>query len=356
MPQATITTSNVIKTSPFKVGVTFDMAIDTLPKSIIVLRTIAESGVTSVDFSVTGSRRGWMLNFTLPTSAEGTFEITIMGEVQITGMSGSEAVIVTSPLVVHYDTTTNVDATFGEVAYNDEGEIVLPVTFAEAVIVPSKTVFPVSRVSGDALDGMTYTIRGSNRKHELVFVVPPDRKGEFQVTADGDVLKKSTMIWDNIVLKDKNDMVVDARTVAYNTIVPRIVDFDVPASYALGSPVDVRVAYNIIVTGWHANNTITNPGIFELEGANLGSPLPYKWGGSSAPDFDEPVPANLEGTDWQLLDTPPGGQPTAENDFADDGTWHGVSGQYFLIRFPDPQEVGIFNLRERIGIVRGPVR
>ena len=152
MPIATITTDNVIKTSSFEVGVTFDMAIDTLPKSLIVLRTIAESGVTGVDFSVTGSGRGWMLNFTLPTSAEGTFEITIMGEVQISGIS--EAVVVASPLIVRYDTTTNVDATFGEVAYNDGGEIVLPVNFAEAVIVPSKTVFPVSRVAGDALDAI----------------------------------------------------------------------------------------------------------------------------------------------------------------------------------------------------------
>lgn len=240
----------------------------------------------------------------------------------------------------------NITATFGATTYSAGGVIAVPVTFGENVIAPSKTIFGISHVSGDPLQGIDYRLIGKDTAYALVFAVPPDRSGRFQIAANGEVLL-ATGSWANAVATPK--------TVNYGTLVPRIVDYDIPASYSRGSPMDIRVAYNIIVTGWNANNTITNPGIFELEGANLGTPLPYKWVGSSPPDFDEPVPADLTGTDWQLLATPPGGQPTPESNFDDDGNWHGESGQYFLIRFSDPQEVGIFNLRERVGMVRGPV-
>ena len=240
----------------------------------------------------------------------------------------------------------NITATFGATTYRAGGVIAVPVTFAAQVIAPSKTIFGISHVSGDSLQGIDYRLVGKDTAYALVFAVPPDRSGSFQVAANGEVLL-ATGSWATVV--------ASALDVNYGTLVPRIVDYDIPASYSRGAPVDIRVAYNIIVTGWNANNTITNPGIFELEGANLGTPLPYKWVGSAPPDFDEPVPADLTDTDWQLLATPPGGQPTPENNFDDDGNWHGESGQYFLIRFPDPQEVGIFNLRERVGMVRGPV-
>lgn len=114
------------------------------------------------------------------------------------------------------------------------------------------------------------------------------------------------------------------------------------------------MAYNTVVSGWHVNNTQTK--IFILEGVNLGTALPYKWTGSTPPNFKEPVPADLTGTDWELLATPPAGNPTpGMNGFDDDGQWHGEERQYFLIRFPDPQEKGIFNLTPRVGGIRGPV-
>ena len=262
-----------------------------------------------------------------------------------------------------------VNATFGTVDYRENGIIAVPITFAEAVVAV-KTVFKITRVSGNPLQGIDYILVGEATAYELRFTVPPDRKGSFQIAAVGDVLKTGTGVWDNVTATPLD--------VPYGTVVPRIVDYEIPASYALGSPVDIFVGYNVEVTGWNANNPIDNPGIFEMEGAHLGTPSAYKWVGDSRPNFEtlsKSMPnLRIEDTGqydatknneallalgWQPLAPPPGGTATPDMngyDKSDPPIWHGESGQYYLIRFSDPQEVGIFNLRERVGIVRGPVR
>ena len=244
-----------------------------------------------------------------------------------------------------------VNVTFGTVEYRDGGVIAAPVTFAENVIAPSKSIFGIAHVSGDALTDIEYRLIGQNTAFKLIFEVPPDRKGSFQVSANGDVFKVSSGTWENVG-------VATPKTVSYNTIVPRIVDYEIPANYDLGSPVDVLVAFNVPVTGWHQNNTLTE--IFIEEGVRLGSELPYKWIGTSPPDIHNVVvPADLTGsTDWKLLDPPPPGAATPnQNGFDADGQWHGEAneGQYFLIRFPDPQATGILNLTLRENAVRGPI-
>ena len=264
-----------------------------------------------------------------------------------------------------------VNASFGTVEYRENGVIAVPLTFAESVIAPSKSIVQFGTVSGDDLSGIVYRLVGSGTAFTVVITVPPERKGELRLSMLGSVLKVGTGVWDTVT--------ATAVTVAYGTIVPRIVDVDVPASYALGSPVDIMIGYNIVVTGWNANNTITDPGIFELEGANLGTSSAYKWVGSpSQPDFEvlRGMMPNIRDEDddqynatennealrtlgWEPLDPPPGGNPTpGMNGFdnSDPPIWHGESGQYFLIRFSDPQQAGTFNLRERVGIVRGPVK
>jgi len=349
MANATVTPPSGTQTSNFGVDVSFGTPINGLDKTDVNLRALTENGITGIDFSISGTQptATFMLMFTLPSNAQGSFEISMTGMVTPQGGSTPEAVM-SNTVVVHYDTTGNVPATFGTVEYRDGGEIAVPVDFGEAVVANAKTVFEVTHVSGDDLAGIEYYLLGENTAYELVFSVPPDRAGSFQIAANGDVLKTATGVWDNVVVA------TETLTVAYNTTVPKLIDWDIPANYSLGAPVDVRVAYNSVVSGWHINNTQTE--IFILEGANLGSDLPYKWTGSSPPNFKEPVPADLTGTDWELLATPPAGNPTPnQNGFDADEQWHGEEGQYFLIRFPDPQEIGIFNLTARVGGVRGPI-
>ena len=111
------------------------------------------------------------------------------------------------------------------------------------------------------------------------------------------------------------------------------------------------------MTGLSDNNVHQ---VFILEGAAnvMGTPTPYKWVGASAPDFNTAVPDDLTGTDWQQLSSPPAGVPiTPENDFDENGFWHGAAneGQYFLIRWEVQENTtGIFSMTPR-DILRGPI-
>lgn len=242
------------------------------------------------------------------------------------------------------------NATFGTVEYRGNGEVVLPTTFAENVIAPSKSVFQVTKVAGDDLKGIEYRWVGKNTAYKLIFQIPLNRKGRFRITANGDVFKVSSSTWDNVT--------ATPITISYNTTVPQIVDFDIPADYTPGKNFDVRVAYNARVTGLSDNNVHQ---VFLFEGAaeTMGTPTPYKWTGSTPPDFTTPVPDDLTGTDWQQLQSPPAGAPTpGSNDFDENGFWHGAAneGQYFLIRWTVQEgTTGIFSMTPREGTVRGPV-
>ena len=135
-----------------------------------------------------------------------------------------------------------INATFGVIDYRENAVISVPIDFRESVIVPSKTVFEVTHVSGDALVGISYVLLGKDTAYELVFSVPLNRSGSFRISANGDVLKIATGEFESVT--------VAPVVVSYSTTEPMIVDFDVPAGYDLGSPVDIFVAYNVIVTGW----------------------------------------------------------------------------------------------------------
>ena len=244
-----------------------------------------------------------------------------------------------------------IPTTLGTVEYRENGGIAVPVTFPENVIAPSKSIFEITYVSGDALTDIEYRLVGQNTAFTLVIEIPLDRKGRFQIAANGDVLKVSSGGWEPL-------SIATPKTVNYNTIVPRLVDYDIPANYTPGEFFDVRVAYNVQVTGLSDNNVQQ---VFLLEGAadTMGTPTPYKWTGDTPPDFEMSVPDDLTGSDWQQLQSPPPGVPTtAENDFDENGFWHGTAneGQYFLIRWTVQEgTTGIFSMTPRDGMLRGPI-
>lgn len=216
----------------------------------------------------------------------------------------------------------NITATFGATTYRAGGVIAVPVTFAAQVIAPSKTIFGISHVSGDPLQGIDYRLVGKDTAYALVFAVPPDRSGRFQITANGEVLL-ATGSWATVT--------ATPIIVAYDTRRPTIIDWEVPATYEFGENFDFLVALNVPTTGWHLNNTFAE--VWIEEGEHLGTPTPYKWVGANPPDIRAAIPDDLSGTDWQRLASPPNPVTPGSNGFNDDGTeWHGEEGQYFLVR------------------------
>ncbi|MCY3744531.1 MAG: hypothetical protein OXH00_26235 [Candidatus Poribacteria bacterium] len=351
---ATITAPSGTQPGNFTVNITLEVSVTDLTAATLTVTPVSGNGITGVMFEVLPdddmNSATHNVMFQLPEDVKGSLQVAITGMVTREGSSTPEAVVST-PVTVAYDNITTISVAFGTVDYRDSGVVVLPVTFGENVIAPSKTIFQFSDPSSNAGDGIlgiaAYYLVGEDAAYALVVHIAEEKQGRFVVSADGYALKASSGVWDNVV-------VATPKTVSYGTIVPRIVDYEIPANYDLGTPVDVLVAFNVLVTGWHVNNTLTE--IFIEEGVRLGTALPYKWTGTSPPDIHAAMPADLTGTDWTLLATPPAGDPTPnQNGFDTDGQWHGEEGQYFLIRFPDPQNTGILNLTLRENAVRGPI-
>ena len=349
MANATITAPTTIQNGS-TVSVTLDVAIAALADANIQLTGRTENGASGVTFTISGTGTNWTLTFAVPATSEGSFEIRIVGMVTQTASGSMPEGVMSDSAIVHYDTTSGVTATLGAVEYRDGGVIAVPVAFGENVIAPSKSIFEITHVSGDALTAIVYRLIGAGTAFALIFEIPPDRKGRFEIGAKGDVFKVASSVWDNVKATPK--------TISYNTIVPRLVDYDIPENYTPGANFDVRIAYNVQVTGLSDNNVHQ---VFLLEGAAdmMGTPTPYKWTGDSPPDFDVAVPEDLTGTDWQQLQSPPADVPTtAENEFDANGFWHGAAneGQYFLIRWVVQENTsGIFSMTPRDGTVRGPV-
>ena len=258
-----------------------------------------------------------------------------------------------------------ITATFGTVEYRDSGVIGIPLTFDGAdVIVPSKSICQITPVSNADLTGVNYRVIGKARAFEVVVEMPPDRKGSFSVDIiTGTVLNASTSKWDTVT--------VAAKTVTYDTRIPRIIAYDIPENYTAGEKFDVKIDVGVVATGLHLNNV---QDVFILEGAAnlMGTPTPYKWIGKNTDNtpkkpnlqadvVDEvSIDKSMIGENWQRLAGPDANLPrTAENDFDETGEqWHGEAGQYFLIRWESVAEgtTGIFNMTLREGMLRGPDR
>ena len=328
MANASITAPSGTQTGNFNVIVTFGTAVTGFAKADITLTARTENGTANVSFSVMGSGTTYNLPFTLPSNVEGSFSIDITGNVTV---SGTEESVTASPLVVIYDTTVNVTATFGTVAYQANGVIEVPITFAEKVIAPATSIFELSHVSGDGLEGMAYHLIGKNTAFTLVVDVPPNRKGSFAVDITGDVFKVSTSVWDNVVITPK--------TVVYDTTVPMLKNYDIPSTYKADERFDVVIEFNVPVTFAPPLTGGTYLDHFIFEGADLGTPNLYRSTRSTYPTL--PLPKALKiPQDWtqQQMQT--------------------VAGTIFLLRWDKVESgaQGSFNVTLRPGSVRGPVR
>ena len=336
---ANITAPQGTQNGNFNVTVTFASAVEDFTAADITIAAVSGNGTTGVTYQVTGSGMTYNVPFQLPEDVAGSLRISITGQVTVSGVSES---VTSTPRTIVYDNITNVAATFGTVEYRDDGVIAVPITFAKAVIAPSRSIFNITRVSGDALTGVDYRLVGEGTSYTLIIEVPPDRKGSLQIECDGDVLQADTLLWDDITCSTK--------TVDYDTRIPFIKSINMPRNYVHNAIFDVVIQFTVPVTfinpttRWPGEQHATFLDHFIFEGANLGTPNLYRKKNNTYPTL--PI-----GTVSHTDQTP----PTAD--------WEIVSStvsdsEIFLIRYNAVNEntKGTFNLTLREGSVQGPIQ
>ena len=352
MAQAHFNNNNPIPTydGDFSIPVTFDAAYNGVDTGIFTLTPLWGNGITGIRFEVSGSGKDYSLMFYLPANVEGSFTIEITGMVTPQGGSSPEAVMAGTATVT-YDNTANVSATFGTPEYREGGVIAVPITFAEDVIIPSETIFKVERVSGDDLSGVEFYIIGENRAFELVFTVPLNRKGSFQISAEGDAVKVSSGVYDNIV--------ISPLTIAYDTTIPVLIDKRVVRVRAAdrvfpdnqmntpsGDRLDcilqfnTRCTLNDPVTEFGSNDA-TFADFLDYAGINLDPPNFYRKMDNDFPmESDLPLDEVLDAADW-----------TQEG-----LTLDANEATIYLLRWADIAPSVDFEVTIKPGFVRGPVR
>ena len=245
-----------------------------------------------------------------------------------------------------------INVTLGTPDYRYNGVIAVPVTFSEAVVAPSKTIFPLSRVSGDALADVTYDLVGENAAYRLIIEIPLNRKGSFRISGNGMVIKGSV----ETASETFDQIMLTPLTIPYDTTVPELVDHRVVRVRAAdrsfpddqtntpsGDRIDAILRYNTRCT---LNDPVTEFGsgdatfadFLDYGGSNLPPPNFYRKTDTAFPT-DLPL-GEVLGSDWSS-----DGLTADENEAT-----------IYLIRWNDVPVGYDLSVDLKAGFVRGPVR
>ena len=200
MPSATIETLDETQTTNFQLDVEFDEAVPDFADRHLRLYKLRDNGTKDVEITISGMSTEFTLAVALPSMKIGAFALSIGGmTIKTVGSQMVSESLTSNVVFVAYDTTDiKIKLDFGELEYRENGEIILPATFDENVIVLAKTTFFVRHVSGN-IDGVDYIILGENKEFELVFDVPATQKGSFRVDPSGQILKVDTQTHHSII-------------------------------------------------------------------------------------------------------------------------------------------------------------
>lgn len=118
------------------------------PVLTLARANIALNGDTDdVDFELTGSGAVWVLAFTFPQDVSGRLTLGLTGQVTPTG-SDDPIDLESAEVSFAYDTCNTITAAWGEPIYQ-RGQVVLPITFSQAVVGLTKSFFRVEMGSKD---------------------------------------------------------------------------------------------------------------------------------------------------------------------------------------------------------------
>ena len=200
--------SDVISNQTFNGTLVFASDVTLFDAADIHLTGIDGNGIQGVTFTITESMPDtYLINFTLPTDAEGVFSVEATGTVLPAGETIEQAINATpaSPTVT-YDTSVAVSATWGTPDYSvGEAQVALPITFAADVVISSPSIFsftPVAPLTDADFVGKGFdaTINGDGTDWILTITLPLDIQGSIEIDAVGEVFKESTMVYDTVTI------------------------------------------------------------------------------------------------------------------------------------------------------------
>ena len=219
---ANITAPNITQSGDFNVRIAFAEPVTDFTDTDISVVAAAnpidsgDNGITGVTWILGGSGGSYYIQIKLPVNLDGSpaekygsMDISITGQVMVNGESQPQSVTA-SAVTVKYDTRPGVVEICGDTEYRADGTVIQPITFDENVVVTSKSVFDLYRVSGDELDGIVWYLVGEGKDFEIVFEMPTGRYGSFLVRPVGKAFKQTTEAW--VPIKG------DPKLVVYNTL------------------------------------------------------------------------------------------------------------------------------------------
>ena len=105
----------------------------------------------------------------------------------------------------------------------------------------------LSYISGDSIEDITYTVRGTWKTYYVTVELPPNKKGSFSMMLIGDIV---------IYSRDIDTISSPPVTVNYNThetIEPEVEKVDMPSQLIQGE-VDILIDFNVEISGLSADS------------------------------------------------------------------------------------------------------
>ena len=297
--------SDVISNQTFNGTLVFASDVTLFDAADIHLTGIDGNGIQGVTFTITESMPDtYLINFTLPTDAEGVFSVEATGTVLPAGETVEQAINASpaSPTVT-YDTSVAVSATWGTPDYSvGEAQVALPITFAADVVISSPSIFsftPVAPLTDADFVGKGFdaTINGDGTDWILTITLPLNIDGDIDIDAVGEeIFKESTMVYDTVTIAPL--------TLSVNTLVPEVIRREQPGTYTHGAEYDVVWQFNVAVQFYNPEDFYNSPDatpldFFVFSGAQLGQPAFKIWTGTGFPAL--PLPDTLP-AEWEDLD------------------------------------------------------
>ncbi len=197
-----------LKTDDFSVEIRFGESITGFSSSNINISSliIAPTFASFGGVTITGSGTDYTLSIDLPEERRGSFTLGLIGSV--TDADGNSLDISFESLDIEYNTITRINANLTGHTGTKTGTFQIMLSFAHEVTDLEEADIDISAVGGNGITGVSFVLSGTGLAYILTFTIPDSVEGSFSIDVTGQVTLDPVSV----------DVIVDAVTVAYDTI------------------------------------------------------------------------------------------------------------------------------------------